>query len=357
MRILMISLCTTGVMREQFINYANLFSESNELYCITNNNVNSKDINVNSMLNIEYKRNKPWTYLSIIKLVKILRFINKNKPDIVYVFTPHPVNIVIFPFIRKYKLIYQSHDPIPHMGMSKFDKLIRNIQNYIYNKGANKIIVAGEALKDQILATSKTNPDKIIIIPFAIFGTYINDSIEPSNDQIDLLFFGRIEEYKGLDCLIEALKLIKIKPIVYIAGKGNIYKVFPKIKSIPDNVKLLGYVENEKLISYIKSCKATIFPYYDATGSLVISQSFYYKTPVIASNAGVFPEYVKDGGIIFGIGNVNELAQAIELILTNDKLRNEMSIKAKLICDKYFTMNKVKEMYQELYISLVKENC
>ena len=352
-KIMMVSLCTTGVMREQFIAFANAFSNKNELYCITNDNVSNDDIHCVSMLNLRYKRSEPWSYFSFRKIVKIRKYINHINPDLIYIFTPHPVNILIPNIVKNYKLLYHSHDPIIHAGISKIDTIIRNIQNLIYNKISDVIVVAGDELKRQILSTSNIDPKKIISIPFPIFGNYINDDVTASENIIDLLFFGRIEAYKGIDVLLEAIDSLAYKPKVYIAGKGNILETFPNIKQVPANVKILGFVDDERLISYIKAAKATVFPYSDATGTSVVAQSFYYGTPVIATDVGVFPEYVRDGGIIVKKEDVSMLANAIDRLLKNEEYRKNLSKNAKRICEKEFMISVMEERYQVVFDSLV----
>ena len=350
MKLLVISLCTTGIMRDHFIDCVNMFSEKNEVYCITNDNVDANELQAQTNLYIRYRRKEPWSYFSTGKLGKVKRFVEEVKPDLIFVFTPHPVNIPVAYIIRKYTILYFSHDPIPHPGMSGIDKLVRIIQNRIYYKEAAGIVVAGEKLKQQILSVDPgVSREKIHVIPFSLPEGFIQDEVPPAGDEIDLLFFGRIEAYKGLDTLFEAVDLLKKKPIIYIAGKGEITKVFPRIKHIPSCVKILGYVEDARLISYIKKCKAAVFPYSEASGSFVVCQTFYYGKPVIATDVGVFPEYVGTGGIIVEHGNAVKLADAVSLMLENDEIRAEKERNAKRICDDLFMKETVQRKYQVLF--------
>ena len=58
MKLLIISLCTTGVMREHFIEYAKKFSCYFDTYCITNDNVTKEELLCKEILNLSYKRQK-----------------------------------------------------------------------------------------------------------------------------------------------------------------------------------------------------------------------------------------------------------------------------------------------------------
>lgn len=355
MKLLVISLCTQGVMREHFIYYCRGFAKKNDVYCITNDNISNEELHAIKTLNLKYNRSNPVGYFSIPKLLKMKNFISEINPDVIYVFTHHASSLLIPPIINKYKVIYQVHDPAPHLGVGRLNAYIIKKQLTVYSKIADKLVVAGEAVKQQVLMNCNVDADKIRVIPFAVLDNYINDDVIASDEKIDLLFFGRIEQYKGLDTLFEALSLMKNKPVTYVAGKGDVKAVFPSIKTIPDNVKLLGFVEDERLISYIKAAKVVVLPYHEATGTMTVCQVFYYGRPVIASNVGVLPEYVQDAGAIFEHGNAKKLADTIEKLLSNQDELERMSERAKEIYLESFTMENACSMHQELFDELVRK--
>ncbi|MBQ7348520.1 MAG: glycosyltransferase, partial [Clostridia bacterium] len=181
MKLLLISLCTTGVMREHFISYSKMFSKNNELYCVTNDNVTNDELNAIETLNVCYKRNKPFSYFSLKSLKKIKNFIKSVSPEVVYVFTPHPVNILLARFLKRYNVIFQVHDPIAHSGTGLLDKIVLNKQLKQYYKISKKFIVAGEELKRQILLTSHVTEDKIEVIPLGLVDNF--SDLEKTTDE------------------------------------------------------------------------------------------------------------------------------------------------------------------------------
>ena len=355
MKLLVISLCTQGVMKEHFIYYCRGFAKSNELYCITNDNITNEELHAKQTLNLKYDRSNPFGYFSILKLMKMKKYISEINPDIVYVFTHHASSLLIPPIIKKYKVVYQVHDPVPHLGVGKLNAYIIRKQLGLYSKLADFLVVAGEAVKSQVLMNYNVAAEKIKVIPFAVLDNYINDNVDKSKENIDILFFGRIEQYKGIDTLFDALNLMQTKPITYIAGKGDIKKVYPNIEKIPDNVNILGFVEDQQLISYIKACKLVVLPYHEATGTMTVCQVFYYGCPVIASNVGVFPEYVQDAGIIFEHGNAKMLANSIENLLADTDQLKKMSKRAKEIYLENFRIENACLMHQELFVELANK--
>ena len=354
MRLLVISLCTQGigVMKEHFIYYSRRFAKYADLYCITNDNVTNEDLGAIETLNIRYVHSNPFGYFSPFKIHKIIKYIKKVNPDVIFILSHHASNIILANFLKKYNVVYQVHDPEPHIGTSFIEKNILQIQLKKFAKFCKKIIASAEDVKLKTLRVVNYKPDDIEVIPLAVLDNYIDDRIEPSSEEIDLLYYGKIRKYKGLDTFIEALTMLEkkgIKPKVKLVGGEDVLEVFPNIKYVPDNVSIEGFAENELLISYIKKAKALVLPYHEATGTMAIGQAFYYGTPVIATDVGCFEEYVGDGGIICKHSNPESIASAIEKYLSNEKLQNELSNNAKRIYGEKFTIESVVKQHIDLF--------
>lgn len=317
-KLLMISLCTTGIMGEQFACYAKHFAQKYELYCVTNDNISKEETNAYSILNVRYKRKERLSYFSLSKLHKIKKYIKNINPDLIYVYSPHPVNIPLMRILKKYPLAFQVHDPIPHSGTSKLERIVLSMQLRRFYKYSDILFVAGEELKKQIINTNPKYSDKVYSICFGLIDD-LKFKVEKSSTEYDLVFFGRIEYYKGIDVLLKAMECLPDLKCLII-GKGDINKAcgLSNVK-IPLNVKFINeYVPNEKLAKYISSSKVVVLPYRDATGSNTIAISNFYNKPVIATNVGVFPEYIGDGGIIVDPNSYEQLIDAIKKSLIEE---------------------------------------
>ena len=356
MKLLVISLCTQGIMREHFECYCKEFSKYSELYCITNDNVSNEDLHAVSTLNVRYRRTDPLGYFSPVKLQKMKKFIDGVNPDVIYIFSHHATSVLLPPLIKKYRVIYQIHDPIPHQGIGWLNAAILRMQTILYAKFADRLIVSREALKRQVLDHYRADAEKITVIPFATLDSFIDDESEPAPDNVDLLFFGRIEPYKGLDVLISALQRMKRKPNIYIAGKGTICDSNGKEMKLPENVVQLGFVENKKLICYIKKSKAIVLPYHEASGTFTVCQAFYYGTPVIVSDVGTLPECAMDGGLVFKRGDADQLADCIEALLSDEVLQQRLSANARRRYEACFTLKRISELYRDMFNGLMEEH-
>lgn len=122
----------------------------------------------------------------------------------------------------------------------------------------------------------------------------------PRRGRLELLFFGLIRPYKGLDVLLEALgKLQDTDVYLTVAGEpwGDPAAISDQIERarVP-NVELhLEYVSDTDAANYFARADAVVAPYRSATGSGVAAVAFHYRKPVIASAVGGLKDAVTDG--------------------------------------------------------------
>lgn len=140
-----------------------------------------------------------------------------------------------------------------------------------------------------------------------------------------VLFFGRISKYKGIEYLLEAMKIVHKKypqVKVVIAGKGEFAFDITQYQEL-DYVEFRNrFIGLEELSDLIRSALVTVCPYTDATQSGVVYSSFALNTPVIATNVGGLPEMIDDGktGFLVPPRDSFSLANAILRLLDNPTL-------------------------------------
>ena len=116
---------------------------------------------------------------------------------------------------------------------------------------------------------------------------------------------------------------------------------------------LSEHMSDDELASKIAQSEAVVLPYRDATGSMTVAQAYYYGRPVIATDVGVFPEYVKDGGLIVNKENPEALANAIDILLHDDALLKKLSDNAKRVYLENYTLEIMAEAMQKVFAETV----
>lgn len=136
-----------------------------------------------------------------------------------------------------------------------------------------------------------------------------------------ILFFGRIEKYKGVDNLYKAFsansELNKNYTLV-IAGKGQL-----GVDGIAGDKNVLliqRYIMDSEVAYLYKNAACVVYPYISATQSGVLSLAYYFGTPVLASDVPFFKNIIapSQAGLLFELGNIKQLESQLIRILTTD---------------------------------------
>jgi glycosyltransferase involved in cell wall biosynthesis len=242
------------------------------------------------------------------------------------------ISLFLLYFLRKQNVIQTLHEVSAHDGASTkidlkiFTHLVKKNIPIIFHSNTSKSRFL--SFRDKISQSKSFDINFYAMIRFGLFETYKLFELEEkkalTNSSVEIpiiLHFGRILPYKGIDILIEAVKLVqKQQPVhLIIAGSGDSYFSFEGI----DSYEFINRkITNEEIISLIKKSKMVVCPYKSASQSGIPLTVFLYNKPIIASNVGAFKEIIDNnmnGILIDSIKDV-ELAEAILKLINNKNL-------------------------------------
>ena len=136
---------------------------------------------------------------------------------------------------------------------------------------------------------------------------------------LELLFFGFVRPYKGLDVLLDAMRLLASND-VHLSIVGEFWDGHHEIEErmrnsgVENRIELIPrYVDEAEAAEYFERADAVVLPYRTATGTGVIPIAYHYGRPVIATDVGGLPDVVQDGktGLIIPPDSPRALADAI----------------------------------------------
>ena len=234
--------------------------------------------------------------------------------------TAHISNIFLSILLKPFRIkqIFTIHDLHPHPG--KKAMFIKIYNNFVINFLSDEIISFSNI---EIAKQEKQN--KFIYMDLSGFTQFIQ---KPKIGDKTVLFFGRIESYKGLNNLLDIVKKaneLKLEYKFIIAGKGNIENIREFKKH--DNVEIINrYIKDSEVQSFFEKATFTILPYDSATQSGVTILSYAYATPVIAYDVGSLKEYTKNdyNGYIVNYKD-NDVIMEILSNISNDEIKKMSS--------------------------------
>ena len=117
----------------------------------------------------------------------------------------------------------------------------------------------------------------------------------------NILFFGLIREYKGLDILLEAFRNLDDEYQLIIAGEpyGSFDKYQKLIDSMPGKDRIfkdLKYIKDSEVSDYFSAADVAVLPYRSATQSGISSVSYHFEVPMIVTDVGGLKETIGDRG-------------------------------------------------------------
>jgi glycosyltransferase involved in cell wall biosynthesis len=145
--------------------------------------------------------------------------------------------------------------------------------------------------------------------------------INPSEKII--LFFGFIRKYKGLDLLLQAVKILKDKYPhgfdfkVLIAGEfyedSKPYEEQIKTLNISDQLLLhTQFIPDSEIKYYLCSADVVVQPYRNATQSGVTPLAYHFEKPMIVTNVGALPDLVPHNVGIVTEPNPEAIAESMK---------------------------------------------
>ena len=233
-------------------------------------------------------------------------------------------------------------------------------------KGQNGFVVLCDAVRDDLL---KLNPKaKYLNTPHPLYshcGDKLNRKeaekligLKPGKKNI--LFFGLIREYKGLDILLNAFGNLDDSYQLIIAGEpyGSFNKYQDIINSLPnkDNIYInTNYIKDSEVSRYFSAADVCVLPYRSATQSGISSISYHFEVPMITTDVGGLKEAIGDTktGIVVVYPSADLIEAAIKdyfspysLLQREDMIKNIIKEKERLSWSNF--CNKLIDFYNEI---------
>jgi glycosyltransferase involved in cell wall biosynthesis len=195
----------------------------------------------------------------------------------------------------------------------------RNIFLMLLMRSTKHFLVHCDSCANEITHFNPYADIRILPIPVNAHFPTPKKKLNPSKP-LNLLFFGIVRPYKGLEVLVEAMQILKDANLcLNIVGEWwhNNPDLREKIKSDP-RIRLVDrYVSDTEAGEFFSMADAIILPYHSATGSGVAALAVQYQKPIIYSRIPSMTEMAGKNtvwGLSFDPGNAGDLARSISEI-------------------------------------------
>ena len=242
------------------------------------------------------------------------------------------------------------------------------------------IFVHTELSREELVSEYRVVPDKISVIPFGL-NTYVPDTPLSKSEaraflglketEKVLLFFGQIAFYKGLDILLDALRILESQQPSYrliIAGRANLgsEEYWRVLKSGLEGDLMRSrivvkddFIPDRDVPVLYRAADVLVLPYRAIYQSGPLSLAHRFGVPVIATRVGAFERDVIPGvtGLLCEPENPQVLAQTIsrffesDLYLDGDRAQKRI----REIALERYSWERISRTIVEVYASLTGE--
>jgi glycosyltransferase involved in cell wall biosynthesis len=294
-----------------------------------------------------FKRKNFKNPLSIFSEIKLLLYIRRQKPDLVWFNVLSLYQSILVKLFLK-KVLVNAHDIELHPEEKDIHGILS--QKITFRLYKNSLAVMSEAQGKQFEKKYRKKPH-ILQLPVIDYYTsvsretpIVNEKAFSAESRINFFFFGSIMPYKGIEKLLDAAQIIEDKGIntqikIYGKLKYNYEALLEKIKNIKNINFTDEFIDYREVCGIYDSNDVIIIPYIQVSqcGPLLIGYS--RNVPVICSDLEGFREYVEEGksGLFFD-NTAAGLAGKMEQLISNPVVLNEMRQYIKTEIHRRFSM-------------------
>jgi glycosyltransferase involved in cell wall biosynthesis len=273
-----------------------------------------------------------------------------------------------------FKIVYTAHNIVPHEVISGEDLLFGKIYSLV-----DRVIVHAANNKKEMIDHFGLRAEKICVVPhgaYTLFFRHLSITKEAARDQLGLprdkriiLFFGAIRQYKGLELLVEAFKLVREReatstllvvgdvPPVDPESVARYSRLMAELANVDHIVCRKGYVDFHSVSRYFLACDVVVLPYVKTYQSGVLMVACAAGRPAIVTNTGGLAEVLDQGqsGIVVPPGKVEDLAEAILFLVSDPKRAEVMGRHALRLSQSVYSWESVARQTLVVYESLISK--
>lgn len=297
---------------------------------------------------------------------ELCRYIRMFKPDIIHIHYPNPLGaLYLLSCIRnENKLIVHWHSDI--VAQKIMYSLVTPIERRLLKRA--DVVIATSPSYVQTSGALQRVKEKVTVIPCSIdeYRWQLKPGDEAKIAEIRaryggkpiVFFIGRHVEYKGIQYLLEAEKLVKQDCVFVIAGQGPLTT---ELKTNYQSLRIhwVGRLSDDEMRCYYHAASIFAFPSItrnEAFG-VVLAESMYCGCPSVTftiKGSGVnWVSLNGETGIEVHNRDYAAYASAIDRLLTDDILRDKLSKNAVKRVKDLFSKEIVEKAYREIYARLL----
>lgn len=331
--------------------------------CVATDAVRAKRALLDDRVGLLIVRGRQRDLASACDVIQVRDLLERFPPDVLHVQDHADWRLHLLErSLTRVPSLLTIHDVVFHQGEKHREDTslpIRRRVGRAVRSHAGAYVVHGHGLADVLAAQDWYRGQDIHVIPHGRLPYAASSAPLPARPTI--LFFGRLEYYKGLDLLVEAAEIAaqRVPQLkVIVAGHGpDASRCRALVKSPALFDWREGFVPHEQTAALFAEASVVALPYRDASQSGVVPMAFANGRPVIATDVGSLSEAVHDGqdGLLVGDVSAGAVAAAIVRAFTETGLLARLARGAgAAISTGHLAPEHIAELHMKAYAQLAR---
>lgn len=230
---------------------------------------------------------------------------------------------------------------------------------------AGAVLIGGESFIDEVTGRLGTARERFTIVPGAVdtnrFAPRAGWTPGDAGTPVRLLYHGRVDRRKGVLDFLDAVRVLKDRRLpahAIVSGIG------PDVEASREragalglderDVSFTGYADYHAVPDLYRAADAFVSPTYAEGFSNTILEAMASGLPVVSCRSVGVTDCLRDGenGLLLEPGDVPALAEALERIVTDGKLRASLAAAALEECRRTYSWTAVGRQIMGVYEGL-----
>jgi glycosyltransferase involved in cell wall biosynthesis len=270
----------------------------------------------------------------------------------------------------KYKLITDQHEyqfPPTFLGKLFYLAVRRYVANFSFRK-SDAIISITPRGKEFMIKYHHLKPDSILLFPLGAdtdklkfnpkARKKIRKKLKIKDDETLLVCLGQVIRLKKIELLLEAFSklskntMLNTKVLIIGGGEEDYLQELKKrarTLNIREKMLFINRISKKEVPEYYSASDIAVWPF---RATIAIQEAISCGVPIVIPNLSSMNHLVENNGFLFRQEDTSDMAEKIETLIKNKKLRKKMSENAKKLAEEKFSYRKISKsllgLYQEL---------
>lgn len=307
------------------------------------------------------------TYHNPLKIIELAKLMRRHNVDIVHAHGYFGSTFGRIAAILARAPVIVTHVHTTYYGFKKRHLIIERCLSVF----TDKIICVSQAVKKFVVERERISAQRICVIYNGVGKSFLREgdtdcdadraSLGFNNGDFVVITVASITPHKGHRVLIDAVRRLSKKHDqlrLLIVGDGPLSNELKSyINELGLSSKIVFTGQRKDVASLLRLANVFVLPSTEREGfGIVLVEAMTSCLPLIGTRVGGIPEVIEENvnGFLVTPGNPEELAVAIEKLISDKTVSERMSWMGRKIFEKKFTVAKMTESIESLYDEIIE---